>query len=41
MTTVYCSSMSHNAGDCARATLVRSSESVHHVTYTPRHFLIS
>ena len=32
MTTVYCFNISHTAGNSARAILVRSSESVHHVT---------
>jgi len=41
MTTVYCFSTSHHGGNCSRAILVEPSESVHHVTYSPRHFLNS
>jgi len=41
MTNVYSFIISHNAGYCARAILVGSFESVHHVNYAPNIFLIS
>ena len=41
MTTVNCFGISHTGSDSARAILVGSFESIHHVTYTLRHFLIS
>ena len=40
-TLLYYFSIPHPGGDSARAILVVSSKSVHQVTYTPRHFLIS